>query len=81
MTAPPYIYRWNRHGRKGQPCRVLARSRVVRPGASPLIAFGSLRTVRFNTVLVEFADGYRMTTSGNAIRKNIEQECLNVPSL
>lgn len=21
----PYIYRWNRHGRKGQPCEVTAR--------------------------------------------------------
>ena len=21
----PYIYRWDRHGRKGQPCRVTAR--------------------------------------------------------
>lgn len=25
MTAYPYIYRWDRHGRKGQPCRVTAR--------------------------------------------------------
>ncbi|WP_414901104.1 hypothetical protein [Rhizobium cremeum] len=25
MTAMPYIYRWNRQGRKGQPCDVLAR--------------------------------------------------------
>lgn len=23
--ALPYIYRWNRQGRKGQPCEVLAR--------------------------------------------------------
>lgn len=22
----PYIYRWDRHGRKGQPCKVTARS-------------------------------------------------------
>lgn len=47
----PYIYRWNRQGRKGHPCRVLAR--------------GTL-----NSCLVEFADGYRMVTSRNAIRKN-----------
>lgn len=26
MTDPlPYIYRWNRQGRKGQPCEVLVR--------------------------------------------------------
>lgn len=24
-TNLPYIYRWSREGRKGQPCRVLAR--------------------------------------------------------
>ena len=46
----PYIYRWDRQGRKGQPCRVLVR--------------GSM-----NSCLVEFADGYRMVTSRNALRK------------
>ncbi len=35
MTALPYIYRWNRQGRKGQPCELLVRtmtmnSRLVR---------------------------------------------------
>lgn len=25
MIALPYIYRWNRQGRKGQPCEVTAR--------------------------------------------------------
>ncbi len=25
----PYIYRWNRQGRKGQPCRVIARAKVM----------------------------------------------------
>lgn len=83
MTALPYVYRWNRHGRKGQPCRILARSRVLRPGDTPRLAFGPARPVRFNTILVEFADGFRMTTSGNAIRKvttSIEQECPNVPA-
>lgn len=50
MSAYPYIYRWNRHGRKGQPCRVTARGRM-------------------NSIRVEFADGYIMVTSGNAIRK------------
>lgn len=24
----PYIYRWDRQGRKGQPCRVTARGRM-----------------------------------------------------
>lgn len=48
--ALAYIYRWDRHGRKGQPCKVTAR--------------GSKNSIR-----VEFADGYAMITSGNAIRK------------
>lgn len=46
----PYIYFWNRMGRKGQRCRVLVR--------------GSR-----NSRLVEFEDGYRAVTSGNALRK------------
>jgi len=50
VNALPYIYRWDRHGRKGQPCRVTAR------GAR-------------NSIRVEFADGFIMITSGNAIRK------------
>jgi hypothetical protein len=37
--------------RKGQPCRVLVRSR------------------RMNSALVEFADGFRVVTTRNAIRK------------
>lgn len=28
MSALPYIYRWDRHGRKGQPCEVLVRANV-----------------------------------------------------
>jgi hypothetical protein len=48
--AFPYIYRWDRQGRKGQPCRVLARGKM-------------------NSCLVEFADGYQMVTSRNAIGK------------
>lgn len=46
----PYIYRWDRHGRKGQPCKVTAR--------------GSMNSCR-----VEFADGFVMITSRNAVRK------------
>jgi hypothetical protein len=30
MTKPlPYIYRWKRQGRKGQPCDVLVRAKVM----------------------------------------------------
>ncbi|CCF19077.1 protein of unknown function [Pseudorhizobium banfieldiae] len=30
MTQPlPYIFRWNRQGRKGQPCEVLIRTNVM----------------------------------------------------
>lgn len=46
----PYIYRWDRHGRKGQRCRLLLRGKM-------------------NSILVEFADGYTMITSGNAIMR------------
>jgi hypothetical protein len=46
----PYIYRWNRQGRKGQRCKLLARGKM-------------------NSICVEFADGYRMITSGNAIMR------------
>lgn len=46
----PYIYRWDRQGRKGQACAVTARGTM-------------------NSIRVEFADGYVMITSGNAIRK------------
>lgn len=38
MPAPlPYIYRWNRQGRKGQPCEVLVRARAMN---SCLVRFG-----------------------------------------
>lgn len=52
MTDFPYIFRWNRHGRKGQPCRLTARGKM-------------------NSIRVEFADGFVMITSGNAIRKAV----------
>jgi hypothetical protein len=45
-----YVYRWNRQGRKGYVCRVLAR--------------GSM-----NSCLVVFADGFKMVTSRNALRR------------
>ncbi|MGR9476961.1 hypothetical protein [Rhizobium leguminosarum] len=50
MTPLPYICRWDRHGRKGQPCELLARGKM-------------------NSIEVRFADGYRIITSGNAIRR------------
>lgn len=50
-TIRPYIFRWNREGRHGQACRVLAR--------------GSL-----NSCLVEFADGFTMVTSRNALKRH-----------
>ncbi len=70
MTALPYIFRWDRHGRKGAPCRVTARSRVDRrTGTTPILVSTEPAPKRFNSVRVEFADGYAMVTSGNAIRK------------
>lgn len=29
MSTLPYIYRWDRQGRKGQPCEVLIRTKVM----------------------------------------------------
>lgn len=63
-----HVYRWNRHGRKGQCCRVTARSRAD-PASFALPGFGQPKTARFNSIRVEFADGTAMITSGNAIRK------------
>lgn len=45
-----YIYRWDRHGRKGQRCRIFARGTM-------------------NSVGLEFDDGFRMISSGNALRR------------
>ena len=45
-----YVYRWNRQGRKGYVCRVLARGAM-------------------NSCLVVFADGFKMVTSRNALRR------------
>lgn len=55
--AFPYVYRWDRCGRKGQRCRVFARSGRWPNGKS------------MNSVGLEFEDGFRMVTSGNALRK------------
>jgi hypothetical protein len=45
-----YVYRWDRQGRKGQRCEVIARGKL-------------------NSCLVEFADGYRMVTSRNSLKR------------
>ncbi|MDX8513589.1 hypothetical protein [Mesorhizobium captivum] len=63
-----YVYRWDRCGRKGQRCRVTARSKAA-PGTFALPGFGKPACPRFNSIRVDFADGFAMVTSGNAIRK------------
>jgi len=68
VTGLPYLYRWGRHGRKGQRCRITARSKAAL-GTFALPGFGVPARPRFNSVRVEFADGFAMVTSGNAIRK------------
>lgn len=63
-----YVYRWDRHGRKGQRCRVTGRSQVAL-ATFALPGFGKPAPARFNSIRVEFADDFAMVTSGNAIRK------------
>jgi hypothetical protein len=58
VSAFPYIFRWDRCGRKGQRCAVFARSRR-----------GGIYGRGMNSVGVRFEDGFTMVTSGNAIRK------------
>jgi len=46
VSVFPYLYRWDRHGRKGQPCRVTARGkknsiRVEFPGGFIMITSGN----------------------------------------
>jgi hypothetical protein len=66
----PYIYRWDRFGRKGQRCVVTARSKAA-PATFALPGFGRPAAPRFNSIRIEFADGFAMVTSGNAIRKRV----------
>jgi hypothetical protein len=55
MTAPRYVYSWGNN-----PVRAERKGHLCRVlGRDP----------RRNTVLVQFDDGHRMTTSGNALRK------------
>lgn len=70
MTALPYRFRWNVAGRKSEPCKVTARSGVS--GGETRVVFGAPGPKRFNTIRVEFADGFVLITSGNAIRRNPE---------
>lgn len=69
VNALPYTYRWDRDGRKGTPCRILARSRRMPIGHEGIVQFGQPSPKNFNSILLEFADGHRTVTSGNAIRK------------
>lgn len=66
--AFPYIFRWDRDGRKDQPCNVLARDTLSYPSSFVLfkLTFGQKK---FNSVLLKFADGFTMVVSGNSIRK------------
>ncbi|MCA0027386.1 MULTISPECIES: hypothetical protein [unclassified Mesorhizobium] len=68
MTSLPYVFRWARHGRKGERCAVTARSRAG-TASFALAGFGRPAVARFNSIRVEFADSYAMVTSGNAICK------------
>lgn len=58
MASLPYVFAWDRCGRKGQACMVFARSRR-----------GGIYGRGMNSVGVRFEDGFTMVTSGNAIRK------------
>lgn len=57
MREMPYIFRWDRFGRKGQLCAVTARSRRGKGSHN------------FNSIRVVFEDGFTMITSGNAIMR------------
>lgn len=72
MTNLPYIYRWDRHGRKGQGCAVTARSKAA-SASFALPGFGRPAWPRFNSIRVEFADGFTVITSGNAVRKRARE--------
>lgn len=69
MTSQPYIYRWDRDGRKGSPCRILARSKRMQASPAGIVVFGQPEPKNFNSILIEFSDSHRTVTSGNAIRK------------
>ncbi len=73
MTDFRYVYRWNEGDRKGQACRVLARSRRMpaQPVDPGIVIVGTPPAPKnFNSILLEFEDGHRTITSGNAIKRN-----------
>lgn len=72
MTALPLVFRWNRLDRKGQPCRLVCRSRDRLPGEAILPGIVTPAPKAFNSVMLEFGDGMRIVTSGNAIRRRAE---------
>lgn len=65
-----HIFFWDRCGRKGQPCRVLARP-IAGRGKASFIAFGLPKAKNLNSVAVEFADGFTLVTSGRALRRRM----------
>ena len=85
MASPgfPYVYRWDRQGRKGQTCRVLVRGKRQRavdpklwwPDAVTVSWFNSRPKPKdLNSRLIEFEDGYRMVSLGNAIRRRMRRD-------
>ena len=42
MSSLPYIYRWDRQGRKGQPCEMLIRTKTMN---SCLVKFADVYTM------------------------------------
>jgi hypothetical protein len=54
-TDLPYIYRWNREGRKGQPCRLLVRGKMnsilveFADGHRMVTSVNAIRTNRHST--------------------------------
>lgn len=67
----PYIYFWNRMGRKGQRCRVVARAKI-RVKHLVVTINGKTEERKWsggNSRLIEFEDGFKAVTSGNALRK------------
>lgn len=64
----PYIFRHDRHGRKNQPCAVLARD--TKSYAASFVMFKlTFQEKNFNSCLVKFADGFTMVASRNALKR------------
>lgn len=69
----PYVFQWAKLGpeRKGARCRVLARSKTPSALCRPVAIAGEhpAPPKNFNSILIEFEDGFTVVTSGNSIRK------------